>query len=101
MKRAVALGLLLTALGCVYYNGMWSAKRLARDARRFEAGGRGAAAKGAPAPPAAKTRAPAGPPPPRPWADEAPGPPGGGRAARGARLGAGPAPARPRAKERE
>lgn len=46
--RARPLALVLVTLavaGCVYYNAMWSAERLARDARRFEARGQEAQAK--------------------------------------------------------
>jgi hypothetical protein len=35
----------LSLTGCVYYNGMWSAERLARDARRLEARGANAEAR--------------------------------------------------------
>jgi hypothetical protein len=35
----------LPVVGCVYYNAMWSAERLARDARRLEAQGQEAQAK--------------------------------------------------------
>lgn len=48
MKRlgVRSAGLLLVALtGCAYYNGMWSAERLARDARRLEARGMTAEAR--------------------------------------------------------
>ncbi len=48
MTRARSLALALLALpgaGCVYYNAMWGAERLARDARRFEARGQVAQAK--------------------------------------------------------
>lgn len=39
-SRVLAGGVLaLTLTGCAYYNGMWSAERLARDARRLEARG--------------------------------------------------------------
>jgi len=37
--------LVLTLSGCAYYNGMWSAERLARDARRLEARGMTAEAR--------------------------------------------------------
>ena len=37
--------LALTLTGCAYYNGMWSAERLARDARRQEARGASAEAR--------------------------------------------------------
>ena len=37
--------LVLAFAGCAYYNGMWSAERLARDARRLEARGLGAEAR--------------------------------------------------------
>lgn len=44
--RSLALALVtVSAVGCVYYNAMWSAERLARDARRFEAQGQVAQAK--------------------------------------------------------
>lgn len=36
---------MLPAAGCVYYNAMWGAERLARDARRFEARGQESQAK--------------------------------------------------------
>ncbi len=42
MKRPgadAACLVVLTLTGCAYYNGMWSAERLARDARRLEARG--------------------------------------------------------------
>ncbi len=48
MTRVRSLVLALVTLplaGCVYYNAMWSAERLARDARRFEAQGQEAQAK--------------------------------------------------------
>lgn len=48
MTRARSLALVLVTLpvaGCVYYNAMWGAERLARDARRFEARGQEAQAK--------------------------------------------------------
>jgi len=48
VTRARSLVLALVTLpvtGCVYYNAMWSAERLARDARRFEAQGQEAQAK--------------------------------------------------------
>ncbi len=48
MKRPGAGGaclLLLALTGCAYYNGMWSAERLARDARRQEARGMTAEAR--------------------------------------------------------
>lgn len=46
LGRARAAGLLaLTVAGCAYYNGMWSAERLARDARRQEARGMSAEAR--------------------------------------------------------
>jgi len=39
--RAAALGLAVGgAVSCAYYNGMWSAEHLAREARRLEASGR-------------------------------------------------------------
>lgn len=45
-SRARAAGVLaLTLAGCAYYNGMWSAERLARDARRLEARGASAEAR--------------------------------------------------------
>lgn len=45
-SRARAAGVLALSLtGCVYYNGMWSAERLARDARRLEARGASAEAR--------------------------------------------------------
>ncbi|HEV8303877.1 MAG TPA: hypothetical protein VGQ25_02855 [Gemmatimonadales bacterium] len=38
MKRAAGAALCITVLsGCAYYNAMWSAERLAREARRLEA----------------------------------------------------------------
>jgi hypothetical protein len=44
--RSFALALAtLPVAGCVYYNAMWSAERLARDARRLEAQGQEAQAK--------------------------------------------------------
>jgi hypothetical protein len=44
--RSLALALVtLPVAGCVYYNAMWSAERLARDARRFAAQGQEAQAK--------------------------------------------------------
>ena len=48
MRRVGTVALVLVALsiaGCAYYNGMWSAERLARDARRQEAKGLEAEAK--------------------------------------------------------
>lgn len=45
-SRACGAGLLaLTLTGCAYYNAMWSAERLARDARRLEARGASAEAR--------------------------------------------------------
>lgn len=45
-SRARAAGVLALSLtGCAYYNGMWSAERLARDARRLEARGASAEAR--------------------------------------------------------
>ena len=44
--RSLALALVtVPVVGCVYYNAMWSAERLARDARRFEAQGQVVQAK--------------------------------------------------------
>jgi len=45
-SRLVPLPVVLVLLsGCAYYNGMWSAQRLARDARRMEARGQEAEAR--------------------------------------------------------
>ena len=90
MKRAAALGLLLTAVGCVYYNGVWSAKRLARDARRFEAGGQDAEAKVAWARAAEKAESIVVRHPRSRWADEALVLRGEGLAGSGDCVGAGP-----------
>jgi len=43
--RLLPLGLVPLAMGCVYYNSMWSANRLASDARKQEAQGQVALAK--------------------------------------------------------
>ena len=43
--RLFPLGLVPLAMGCVYYNSMWSANRLASDARKQEAQGQVAMAK--------------------------------------------------------
>ena len=90
MKRVLALGLLLTAVGCVYYNGMWGAKRLARDARRFESNGQDAEAKLAWARAAEKAESVVVRHPRSRWADEALVLQGEGRAGSGDCVGAAP-----------
>ncbi len=84
------LGLLLVTAGCVYYNGMWSAKRLAKDARRFERNGQDAEAKLAWARAAEKAESVVVRHPRSRWADEALVLEGEGRAGSGDCVGAGP-----------
>jgi hypothetical protein len=90
MRRAAALSLLLATAGCVYYNGMWSAKRLARDARRLEANGQEAEAKLAWARAAAKAESVVVHHPRSHWADEALVLQGEGEAGSGDCIGAAP-----------
>lgn len=47
MRRVVPLAVFMigAATGCAYYNGMWSAKQLAKEARRQEANGQDAEAR--------------------------------------------------------
>ncbi|HYS20235.1 MAG TPA: hypothetical protein VEO73_04020, partial [Gemmatimonadales bacterium] len=90
MTRAAVLGLLLVTVGCVYYNGMWSAKRLAKDARRFERNGQDAEAKLAWARAAEKAESVVVRHPRSRWADEALVLEGEGRAGSGDCVGAGP-----------
>ncbi len=90
MTRAAVLGLLLVTVGCVYYNGMWSAKRLAKDARRFERNGQDAEAKLAWARAAEKAESVVVRHPRSRWADEALVLEGEGRAGSGDCVGAAP-----------
>jgi hypothetical protein len=73
VRRALARTFLLAAAstGCVYYNAMWSAERLARDARRFEARGQEAEARLAWARAGEKAESVAVHHPRSRWADEA------------------------------
>jgi hypothetical protein len=90
VTRAAALALVLATAGCVYYNGMWSAKRLARDARRFERNGQDAEAKLAWARAAEKAESVVVRHPRSRWADEALVLEGEGRAGSGDCTGAAP-----------
>jgi hypothetical protein len=90
VTRAAVLGLLLVTVGCVYYNGMWSAKRLAKDARRFERNGQDAEAKLAWARAAEKAESVVVRHPRSRWADEALVLQGEGRAGSGDCVGAAP-----------
>jgi hypothetical protein len=85
VRRVLARVCFLAAAGsgCVYYNAMWSAERLARDARRFEARGQEADARLAWARAAEKAESVAVHHPRSRWADEARVLQGEGRAGSG------------------
>ena len=72
-RRAVLVGVLAVPLltGCVYYNRMWSAERLARQARRAEARGDDGVARTAWAQAAAKAESVHAKHPGSKWADDA------------------------------
>jgi len=72
-RRAVLAGVLLAPLlsGCVYYNRMWSAERLARQARRAEARGDEGVARTAWSQAAAKAESVHTRHPGSKWADDA------------------------------